>query len=53
MSDSKVKINVSGYLEMSKENFNILLSHDDPHTSIIYAIHMSYVNASNLEFDPQ
>jgi hypothetical protein len=52
MAEKKVKIKVSGYLEMSQENFDMLMSHDDQHTSLIYAIHMGYTDASTLEFTP-
>jgi hypothetical protein len=47
-----MKIKVSGYIEMSVENFNVVMSHIDPHTSLVYSIHMGYVDASNLEFEP-
>ena len=51
MSEKKVRIKVSGYVEMSQENLNILLEHTDPHTSLVYSIHMGYVDATNLDFD--
>lgn len=53
MSNEKVKVKVSGYIELSQENLDILLSHNDPHMSIVYSMHMGYVDASNLEFDPE
>lgn len=52
VNEKKVKIKVGGYIEMSEENLNILLSHNDPHTGLIYAIPMGYCNASNLDFEP-
>lgn len=51
MSEKKVKIHVTGYIEMTQENLDVLMSHEDPHTSLIYAVHMSYVDATNLEFE--
>ena len=51
MKEKKVKIKVTGYIEMSQENLDILLSHEDPHMSLVYSIHMGFVDASNLEFD--
>ena len=53
MTSPKVKIKVSGYIEMTQENLDTLLSHSDPHMGIVYAIHMAYTDASNLEFEPE
>lgn len=53
MSSPMVKIKVSGWIEMSKENLDLLLTHADPHTGLVYSIHMGYCDASNLEFDPE
>ena len=53
MSSPLVKIHVSGYIEMSQENIDTILTHDDPHTSLIYSVHMGYVNAKELIFDPE
>ncbi len=52
MKDKKIKIKVSGHIEMSLENFALIMSHPDPHTSLVYAIHMGYSDASQLEFEP-
>lgn len=51
MNSPMVKIKVSGYIEMSKENLNIILGYEDAHTGMVYSIHMGYVKAENLEFD--
>lgn len=49
----KVKIKISGYIEMSQEDLDrLLISYEaDQHTGLVYAIHMGYTDASNLEFD--
>lgn len=48
-----VKVKVSGWIELSEENLAILLSHNDPHMGILYALHMSYCDASNMTFEPE
>ena len=53
MNSPIVKIHVTGYIEISQENLDVILAHDDPHTSLIYSIHMGYVNAKELTFDPE
>ena len=53
MNSPMVKIHVTGYIEMSQENLDTILTHEDPHTSLIYSIHMGYVNAKELTFDPE
>lgn len=53
MASPKVKIKVSGYIEMSQEAFDTILGYEDPHTGLVYGIHMGYTNASNLEFEPE
>lgn len=53
MPDKKVKIKVSGYIEMSQENLEKLLAsyEADLHMGLVYSIHMGYTDSSNLEFD--
>jgi hypothetical protein len=53
MSSPIVKIKVSGYITMTKENLDNILAYDDPHTGLVYSIHMGYCNPSNLEFEPE
>ena len=53
MKSDKVKVKVNGYIEMSQENLDRLLSQEDPHTSLLYSLHMGYVDAGNILFDPQ
>jgi hypothetical protein len=54
MDSPKVKIKVSGYIEMSEENLDNILAYDDPHQGLVYSIHMGYCDASNLQFiDPR
>ena len=53
MDSPMVKIHVTGYIEMSQENLDTILTHEDPHTSLIYSMHMGYVNAKELTFDPE
>ena len=53
MNSPLVKIHVTGYIEMSQENLDTILTHEDPHTSLIYSLHMGYVNAKELTFDPE
>jgi hypothetical protein len=49
----KVKIKVSGYIEITQESFDVIMGYDDPHTGLVYGIHMGYTDATNLEFEPQ
>jgi hypothetical protein len=51
MNSPTVKIKVSGWIEMSQENIDRLLTHSDPHTGLVYSIHMGYVDARNLDFE--
>jgi hypothetical protein len=53
MASPKVKVKVSGYIEMSQESLDTILGYNDPHTGLVYAIHMGYTVASNLEFEPE
>ena len=53
MNSPMMKIHVTGYIEISQENLDTILSHEDPHTSLIYSIHMGYCNAKELTFDPE
>ena len=53
MESPIVKVKVSGFISMSQENLDRLLTHDDIHTSIVYAVHMGYVDASELIFEPE
>jgi hypothetical protein len=52
MDSPKIKIKVSGYIEMSQKNFALLLSHNDPHKSLVYSLPMGYVSTEFLEFQP-
>jgi len=52
MNSPIVKIKVSGYIEMSQENLDRIMTHTDQHTGLVYSIHMGYVDASGLEFEP-
>jgi len=47
------KVKVSGWIELSKENLDRLMTHADPHTSLVYSIHMGYCDASNMTFEPE
>lgn len=53
MNSPMVKIHITGYIEMSQENLDTILTHEDPHTSLVYSLHMGYVNAKELTFDPE
>ena len=53
MKKEMIKIHITGYIEMSQENLESILAQEDPHTSLIYSIHMGYVNAKELTFDPE
>lgn len=55
MSSPKVKINVSGYITMSQENLERILSYEEnyQHTALVYSLHMGYVDSSNLVFDTE
>lgn len=52
MNSPMVKVKVSGYIEMSQENWNKLLTYADPHLGVVYSLHMGYVNTEGLEFEP-
>ena len=49
--NKKVKIKVSGYIEMGEKDIETIQGYEDPHTGLVYSIHMGYVDASNLEFE--
>jgi len=53
MSEKKVKVKVSGYIEIQRESLETIMKYDDPHMGLVYAIHMGYTNASNLVFDTE
>lgn len=51
MGSPKVKVKVSGYIEISQESLDTILGYDNPHTGLVYAIHIGYTDASNLDFE--
>lgn len=55
MNSIMVKIKVSGYVKMSQENLERILSYDESqqHTMLVYSLHMGYVDSSNLVFDTE
>jgi len=53
MESPKVKIKVSGYVIMTKENLDNLMNYGNPHQAITYALHMGYVDIANLEYEPE
>jgi len=53
MNSPRVKIKVSGYIEMSQESLDTILGYTDPHTGLVQGIHMGYTDASKLEFEPE
>ena len=53
MNSPIVKIKVSGWIEMSQENLDKIMTYSDPHTGLAYSIHMGYCDASNLEFNTE
>lgn len=50
MESPQAKIIVKGHVLMSEENLNNLLNYGDAHQALLYALHMGYVDARNLEF---
>ena len=50
MESRKVKVLVSGYIEVREEELDKILAYDDPHRGLVFSIPMGYVDASNLEF---
>ena len=50
MSERKVKIFVSGYVEMRESDFDRVMAYEDQHMGLLYAIPMGYCDASKLEF---
>lgn len=53
MDSPMIKVHISGYVEISQENLERILSYDDPHTGLVYSLHMGYVKTDNLEFTPE
>ena len=53
MGEKTVKIKVSGFVLISEGNLERLLAYSDQHMGILYALHMSYCDASGLEFEPE
>lgn len=52
MNSPVVKIQVSGYVTMTKENLErSLAGGKDEHMGLVYALHMGYVDVSKLEFE--
>lgn len=51
MDSPKVRIKVSGYIEMSQESLDLILGYNDPHRGLVYGIHMGYTEAKHLEFE--
>lgn len=53
MTSPKVKVKVSGHIEMSQEELDRLLEayKHDAHMGLVHSIPMGYVNASSLEFE--
>lgn len=51
--DDRVKVNVGGYVIMSRENLDRILAYDDPHLGLVYSLHMGYTDTSNLVFEPE
>ena len=53
MLGKMVRIKVSGYVEMREGNLDdILKSYEkNPHTGLLYSLHMGYCNAEGFEFD--
>lgn len=46
-----VKIRLSGYALISRDNLNEILRYDDPHAGIVLGIGAGFVNMANAEFD--
>lgn len=51
MKEEKVRIKVSGYIEMSKENLDTIMKYPDPHIGMIFCLHMGFVDSDNLDFE--
>jgi hypothetical protein len=47
----KVRIAVSGYVEVKRSDLNEILKYDDPFAGLIQGMAMGFVNVDNLEFD--
>lgn len=50
MKSPRVRIEVSGYIEIPKENLDVLMRFEDPHRGIIESIPLGYVKSKSLEF---
>lgn len=51
MESKIVKVQVSGWIELSQENLERLLAYENQHMGIVYALHMGYVDTEHLEFE--
>lgn len=52
MKEKKVRIKVSGYIEMSQESYNRIKNGygEDLHMGLVYSMHMGYTDTKGLEF---
>lgn len=53
VKEKKVRIEVSGYIEMSEEAYNRVKEaySENLHMGLVYSIHMGYTDTRGLEFD--
>jgi hypothetical protein len=51
MNSPIVRVKVSGYISMTEETLEDYLTRNDPHMSLVYALHMGFVDTSKLTFE--
>lgn len=47
----RVRIEVKGFIEIPKENLDIVLGMEDPHRGLVDCLHFAYVKVKELEFE--
>lgn len=52
-NDEIVRVNLSGYIEMKREDLERILAYPDPHMGLVFVVHMGFVNSDNVIFDPE
>lgn len=47
----RVRIEVTGFVEIPRENLDVVLRLDDPHRGLVDCLHFGYVKSKGLEFE--
>ena len=51
MNSPKIRIEVKGFIEVPRENLDVVLRLDDPHRGLVDCLHFGYVKSKGLEFE--